>query len=537
MSDKNNTYDVIIIGSGISGLTCASLLASIYKKKVLVLEQHGKIGGFTHTFKRKAKYEWDVGLHYVGGMKPGEMTRAVFDLITQRQVSWQKMPDPFDVFVYPDFTFSQREGEDNFKQDLVRLFPEEGTNIRRYFDDLRRVNGWLGRQQMSQLLPHWLKYFGALLVLPGRRMATSLTGDYLTRHFKNERLKAILTSQWGNYGLPPGKSAFAIHAVIVRHYMDGAYYPLGGSRKIAESIAPVVEKAGGALLGRHRVTEIINDGQRASGVRCSEQLNTGTVEKEFYARTIISAAGALNTYANLLPANMTGPALRKLEMFKPGISTVSLFIGLKDDPSVLGWHGENYWLYTGINHDQIFASRNLLLEGTVSALFISFPSLKNPEAVSHTMEILAFLDYAPFKTWANQQVKKRDEDYQALKEKIAKAIIHFVEKRFQGFSEMIDYYELGTPLTIEHYAAQPAGNIYGIPGQPERYLSDGISYRTPLKNVYLTGADTAGHGIVGAMMSGVLTTALISGLPYHLLKIFSTAKKYQSLMKDRNADY
>ncbi len=75
-----NSYDITIIGSGIGALATASIMAQLYDKRVLVLERHYVIGGFTHAFKRpdksrgagnKAKYEWDVGVHYIGGMGEG----------------------------------------------------------------------------------------------------------------------------------------------------------------------------------------------------------------------------------------------------------------------------------------------------------------------------------------------------------------------------------------------------------------------------------------------------------------------------------
>ena len=165
-SDKDNKYDVIIIGSGISGLTCASLLASLYHKRILVLEQHGKLGGFTHTFKRKVKYEWDVGLHYVGSLQQGEPVRAVFDFISGGQVHWQKMPDPYDVFVYPDLIFPLHEGEENVKRDLIHLFPDEARSIRRYFHDLHRAVSWSTRYTMGLLLPPWMKGFSSLQKYP-----------------------------------------------------------------------------------------------------------------------------------------------------------------------------------------------------------------------------------------------------------------------------------------------------------------------------------------------------------------------------------
>ena len=69
MSD-NISYDAIVIGSGMGGLTAAAVLARIKGYRVLVLEQHFKLGGFTHTFQRPGGYNWDVGLHYVGKWAP-----------------------------------------------------------------------------------------------------------------------------------------------------------------------------------------------------------------------------------------------------------------------------------------------------------------------------------------------------------------------------------------------------------------------------------------------------------------------------------
>jgi phytoene dehydrogenase-like protein len=97
---------------------------------------------------------------------------------------------------------------------------------------------------------------------------------------------------------------------------------------------------------------------------------------------------------------------------------------------------------------------------------------------------------------------------------------------------LIDFYELGTPLTNAHYTAHMFGNVYGIPGVPERYRSNVISYRTPVKNLYLTGADTAGHGITGTLMSGLLTSAVMMGIPSHLIKIFKTVQKYSKELED-----
>ena len=119
------TYDAIVIGSGIGGLACASLLTKLAGKRVLVLERHFKAGGQTHEFERKGpnhrKYAWDVGLHYVGEMEPGQGQRHLLDAITGDSVDWIPLPDPYDVFLYPGFRFDVPFGEARYREGMGRI--------------------------------------------------------------------------------------------------------------------------------------------------------------------------------------------------------------------------------------------------------------------------------------------------------------------------------------------------------------------------------------------------------------------------------
>src|SRR5580698_2236832 len=133
----NHDYDVIVIGSGMGALAFGSIMAKMRGLRVLVLERHFKIGGFTHTFTRPGGWSWDVGLHYVGEMGDGMMGRRLFDFITGGAVTWNPMPDVYDIFVYPALQVSARTGEENFRRDLIGAFPDEEAGIRRYFRDLK----------------------------------------------------------------------------------------------------------------------------------------------------------------------------------------------------------------------------------------------------------------------------------------------------------------------------------------------------------------------------------------------------------------
>jgi all-trans-retinol 13,14-reductase len=518
-------FDVIVIGSGIGGLSAASVLSQHYGKKVLVLEQHGKFGGFTHAFKRKVKFHWDVGVHYIGDMMPDSPNRIFFDYVTGTNLLWQKMPDPYDVIMLPDFTFSFRVGKNNLLYDLIGSFSEEKNAIKKYFRDLHKVSMWFSRYAISGILPKFLSPLGTMLRNPGQELALLITKDYLDANFKNEKLKALLTAQWGNYGLPPAKSAFVTHALIVQHYFEGGWYPVGGAQNIADNIKPLIEKNGGQLLNRHTVSEIIVKNNRAIGVKVLIGREAPFEEKEFFADKIISNTGAYNTYLKLLPEGVQEKTKKQVAEFPKGTSNVTLFLGLKEDPRKTGFNGENYWISTTYNHDQLFKEKDNLFNGKASHCYLSFPSLKDPNSENHTAEIIAFMNYEPFKDWAEKPFKNRGEDYEAIKERISNSLIDFVEERLPGLKDLIEFYELGTPLTTEHYTNHHLGNIYGLPGIPDRFKMNWIQNRTPVKNLFLCGADTAMHGVVPSMYSGIIAALMAKGKLLDIIKIYKQGKK------------
>ena len=524
---EKKIFDVIIIGSGIGGLASASILSQVYHKKVLVLERHSKLGGYTHTFKRKAKYQWDVGVHYVGDMQPKSPMRSYFDFISGGQLHWNKMPSPYDIFIYPDITFEAKVGKINLLNDLMTQFPTEKDALKQYFKDIEKASSWYSKFLISNSMPKIAKPVANFLSGSGKALALQTTKNYLDNHFRDKWLKGILASQWGNYGLPPALSTFCTHAMIVNHYINGGWYPVGGASKIAESISAVVENASGQFLKSHQVDEIIIHKNKAIGVRVTAGQREKTNE-EFFADKIISDAGAYNTFINLVPAKFNLPFREDIINFPKCTSNVSLFIGLNGDPHLSWVNGENYWIFDSFDHNKTYHSRNDLLDGKANHAFVSFPSLKDPEKEHHTAEIIAFTGYGAFKQWANQPVKNRNEEYNALKERISKALIDFVNASLPNFRQLIDYYELGTPLTNEHYTGHHRGCSYGLPGIPERFQKKWLRPKTPIKNLYLTGADAAMHGVVPCMMSGILSATLAMGRPQDMMKITKAAKRFSN---------
>ena len=265
-------YDAIIIGSGIGSLTSAGLLARTAGARVLVLEKHSTPGGLTHSFRRMGA-SWDVGLHYVGDMEPGSRPRQLMDYLTGGSLTWTRMPEHYDRFCLPGHGLDVAipSGLQEYLHLLTSLFPHEKKAIRRYCKDVRRAYSWMSLGYAREMVP---PRAAPALRLAGRLLegcALERTQHYMKRRFHDPALRALLTTQWGDYGVEPARSAFVAHAMIVSHYMNGAWFPHGGSGQIARMIEEHIRDTGGQIRVAQDVESIIVEAGRAVGVRVTDR--------------------------------------------------------------------------------------------------------------------------------------------------------------------------------------------------------------------------------------------------------------------------
>jgi all-trans-retinol 13,14-reductase len=287
-------------------------------------------------------------------------------------------------------------------------------------------------------------------------------------------------------------------------------------------VSAVVRKAGGELLASHEVTSILVERGAAVGVDVRAQKGKSGTAMQFRAPVIVSDAGAWNTFRRLLPA-ASQPYAGELDAPPVGFEVVELFLGLRRDPREIGFRGENHWIFSSFDHEEMYARRDALLEGRAQMAYLSFPSLKDPRATRHTAEIIAPLSYRSLEAHREQPWRRRGQDYDAAKENITRALIALAERHHPGFAELVEYSELGTPLTFEHFTAAPSGAIYGYPGTPERYGKRWLAPGTPIRNLWLTGTDAGLLGIMGALMGGVLTASRLLG-PFGFFQIMRAAQ-------------
>ncbi len=513
-SAAGDRFDVIVIGSGMGGLTCASLLAQLRGMRVLVLERHFRLGGFTHAFSRPGGRHWDMGLHYVGQMGADDQVRALMDAVTADQVRWNPMPALFERYHFPDLVVDQPAGREAYLQMLLDHWPAEHAAIARYMVEVDATYDWVVSRFPT----------GGIGASPNgggvRRQAASerarrTTSDVLDAcGLRDSALRAMLTAQWGDCGLPPSLSAFIAHATVVSHFLGGGWFPEGGASGIAAGARVAIEASGGRCLVRQDVDRIIVERERAIGVRV---LGGGGACREphaYFAPLVISNTGAAITYDRLLRDHDTvavNAGRTAIAPLRTGTSAVQAFLSLRENPASLGFRGENHWMFASLDHDRSYARRNELIDGRAVTAFLSFPSLKDPMQRGSTAEIIAPIDRAVFERWAALPWKRRGNEYESLKDELTTTLIAFVERHHPGFASLVDYAELATPLTVAHFTGNTHGEIYGLPATPARFTSAALHVTTPVHGLLLTGSDVGGQGIVGAMLGGAMTVGQVLG--------------------------
>jgi all-trans-retinol 13,14-reductase len=505
-------YDTIIIGSGIGSLTTAVLLAK-RGQKVLILERHYTAGGFTHIFKRKG-YEWDVGIHYIGGMgKDSSVLKKIFDYITDSNLKWADMGPVYDRIVLGDKTYDFVKGVANWTQKMLEYFPQEETAIRGYLDLVFDVSKTSRNFFIEKTFSPWMsKLFGWYFRNPYLKYAGQTTESVLRKLTDNDTLIKVLCGQYGDYGLPPKQSSFAMHASLVRHYFSGGFFPIGGSSQIVETIAPVLHRLGSAILISAEVDQIRIEDNQAVGV----QMKDG---KEFRATNIVSNAGIFTTYNSLIPAasfqqHQLG---KQLKQVKHSVAHACLYIGLEGTPEQLKLPKANYWIYPeDLSHDACVERYLKDQNEPFPVVYISFPAAKDPDWSNRypgksTVDIITLVPYETFAAWDGKRWKKRGADYEAIKEKIAQRLLAVLYQKEPQLKGKVEYYELSSALTTKHFVNYERGELYGIDHDTTRFKHSFLRPRTAVKNLYLTGQDIATAGVGGAAFSGVLTASTVAG--------------------------
>jgi all-trans-retinol 13,14-reductase len=508
----SGAWDYVVIGSGMGGMTTAAILAKL-GKRVLVLEQHYVPGGFTHMFKRPG-YKWDVGVHAVGEVTDKSFTGRILTALTDGALTWASLGPVYDEFHFPDgFRIDFPDSPAKFRESLLDAFPNEREAIDGYFHLARSVSKSMKSYYLSRMAPESVgRVTDLIFARKAQKYLTMTTRDVVADLTDDPKLRALFTAQWGYYGSTPSRSSFAIQALVIKHFMHGGYYPVGGASQIARTLLGTVEKAGGWTTIRADVETILIEGGAAVGVR----LRDG---REVKCKRVVSAAGVASTVRRLLPAPYREDAwATEVEALAPAPAHVCLYLGFEGDIREAGATAANKWFYETWDMEADAWNVDPAAEslGRAPVLYCSFPSLKDPlhdpgDKLRHTGEVVTFVPWSVFDQWKDERWKKRGGEYDTFKEKLEKQMLAQFLEHVPKLAPMLKYAELSTPVSTEHFVRPVDGSIYGIEPTPERFENRWLRPRAPVKDLFFSGSEVATVGVIGAMMGGVL--AAVSAEP------------------------
>ncbi len=503
---EKERYDAVVIGAGTGGLMCAARLARA-GLEVLIIDQHYIPGGNATVFRRPG-YEFDVGVHYLGGCHEEGNIPTMLREADAQGVEFEELdPDGYDVFHFPEFQFRMPKGFDAFEARLIEHFPAERRGVRRYVKLLRQL------ARMADASESKLK---TLLAAPRSvlllRHLMDTQDEFLDTCTQDPGLRAVFAGQGGDHGLPPSRVSLLVAAGITQHYLRGAWMPKGGSQAMSDALADSIERHGGEVLLRARATRILVEGGRAVGVEL-ENPHLGT--RVIKAPIVVSNADLRRTLLELVgDEHLSAETVQRTKDYEMSPALSVLFLGVRGDLSEDGVGRANHWIYPELSSEPCYAAARegrFLKQPFVFASPASRKDPSNPRLAPEGVDNLQLLTITPAEpeAWGVSAAQLTDGTYRKepayleRKAEVTRGLLSTAEGWLPGLSERVVFSELSSPLTHTRYTGSTGGTSYGIAHTPEQVQGGRPGATTEIDGLYLCGANTrSGHGIEGAAASG-----------------------------------
>lgn len=539
-------YDVIVIGSGIAGLTTASIL-TILGRRVCVLEAHEVAGGGTHEYHigGNRHYTFPSGLHYV--IPHCEQVLQISCLARTPPVRFPKLGIA-GTSVYERLRLPRVSTEDlpivharQFMEELHQRYPALRKQLDRYealaISMLKCFPLWCA----VQIVPWSIRKHLLTILMPtvwwdyAQRSAEDVLTEVFAdappdQHEQIQELQAYLCALWVDTGCPPHRvSFFMIAAVGVGLAHEGGAYPRGGPQAMSMTLVQRIEaKDGCHVFCRAPVHKIIRSTTTGTAIGVEVAGGTRIMAKE----CIVSACGWRNT-SRLVGDDGGDKRFPPMEQLKvpQGEGFCMANIGLKGYD--LNLECCNFWAQPAGRNQSIFDGVRNYLEHPLDVpvteipMMITFPSMKDrdydTDVEFQTAQILVLAKTEWFgdiqDTTVPWKQPVRSEAYQTLKDRWTERLREAFITYYPHLKDKIDLFDVSTPHTIEHYLPSKSGSAIGLDVCADKKFCRFTSFeqmklldmKTPVPNLWMTGQDTLVCGVPLAQASGLITALRIAG--------------------------
>jgi len=489
----------VIIGSGLGGLSSGCILAK-NGYDVTILEQGTQIGGCLQCFRRGDTI-FETGMHYIGSADPGQTLNTIWHYLDiGSDIPLERLdPNGYDVISFQGDHFRFANGKENFINTLADQFPKSRDELAKYYDLIQTVTSAAAMHSLNTHVD--LNVNADYQIVSINKVIDSVISDPL--------LRQVLAGIQPLYAGEKDRTPFFTHALIFDFYNQSAFRIVGGSSQVAESLQKSIQRNGGQVLVRHKVDKIECDESRATAVITTDG-------ERFPADLVISAIHPARTMP-LIDSHLIRPAYRRrVENTRNTISAFTVYLKFKKN--TVKYLNSNIYYYRS---DSTWGCEDYDERSWPKCLlYMHFCHEKNP-VFAEAGEILTYMRFDEMQQWYGTHIGHRGEDYKVFKRRKAETVIAALEQEIPGISHQIEHYYTSTPLTYLDYTDVPDGAMYGIAKDVNDLGQVGITSKTKIPNLLLTGQSITCHGMLGVLAGSLITCSEVLSRDV----IFSQLKK------------